>query len=150
MVEKLRYEKYRYQRNNKSFCVVMCDIDKFKDFNDKNGHDCGDYVLKQLAKVMLNILRKQDIVSRWGGEEFLILLPETSLAGSSIAAEKLRKSIESTEFHYKEEKFNVTITCGLSVYNENIGIKNCVKEADMALYEGKEKGRNCVIAFHRN
>ncbi len=147
MKEKLQYEIYRYQRNKKEFSVIISDIDHFKRFNDQFGHDCGDYVLETLSLIITQKLRKQDIIGRWGGEEFLILLPETSIDGAFIVAEKIRKEIMKYNFKYEDKLLSITMTFGISTYNSFIGLKNCVKQADIALYKGKNSGRNCVIAY---
>ncbi len=146
-LEKLENEKYRFQRNKNEFSIVICDIDHFKIFNDKYGHDCGDYILEEIAKIFIESLRKQDVVGRWGGEEFLFLLPETPLEGCRLVTKKIREKIEEHVFKYKDLKLFVTMTFGFSVYHSNMGINNCIKQADIALYEGKSQGRNCTVAY---
>ncbi|MCK4694757.1 MAG: GGDEF domain-containing protein, partial [Candidatus Cloacimonetes bacterium] len=93
MIEKIEHEQKRFGRNGKPFILVMSDIDYFKSVNDRYGHDGGDFVLESIAKLMQSVVRKQDIVGRWGGEEFLILLPDTGLKGAKFIAEKLREGI---------------------------------------------------------
>ncbi len=147
IIEKIEYEQIRFERSKKSFVIIIGDLDFFKLINDRYGHDCGDYVLKEVAQIMRSTIRKQDIVSRWGGEEFLFLLPETPLEGGKIAAEKIRKKIENSDLKYNNDIISITITFGVSIYNKVMDIDECIKKADQALYRGKNKGRNCVVAL---
>ena len=147
IIEKIEYEQIRFERSKNSFVIIIGDLDFFKSINDKYGHDCGDYVLKEVAQTMRSTIRKQDIVARWGGEEFLLLLPETPLEGGKVAAEKVREKIENSNFKYNNDLLSVTITFGVSVYNNIMEIDDCIKKADQALYRGKHKGRNCVVAL---
>ena len=145
MIEKIVHEQKRFGRNGKSFVLVMADIDDFKKINDENGHDCGDFILESLAKQMRSTVRKQDLTGRWGGEEFLMLLPETEIEGGVSLADKLRKDIEATSYVFNEIKLELTMTFGVSVYDRPMNIDKCIKMADEALYKGKEQGKNCVI-----
>lgn len=147
MREKIEYETNRFERSHKPFTILMGDIDFFKAVNDKYGHDCGDYVLKEIARIFQSSVRKQDVVGRWGGEEFMLMLPETNLEGGRIVAEKIREKIEKFEFIYQNYKILLTITLGVSIYNTTINIDECIKKTDQALYKGKKKGRNCVVLF---
>ena len=148
MLEKLQYEKIRFERNQRPFALVLCDIDNFKTFNDTYGHDCGDAVLVAVSRTMRTIIRKQDQVARWGGEEFLFLLPETELEGARVVSEKLREKIEHTQFHYNRQILYITMTFGVSVFDEyDIELDNCIKRADQALYQAKLKGRNRVAVY---
>ncbi|NIQ00019.1 MAG: diguanylate cyclase [Nitrospinaceae bacterium] len=144
--EKLEYEKIRFDRGQNPFTIIMGDIDHFKNINDNHGHDAGDYVLTQIARLLKENSRKQDVVSRWGGEEFIILLPETDLENGAILAEKLRKRIEKETFVYQEETLPITMSFGLSVFNhKNLKTDDVVKQADECLYEAKNSGRNRVV-----
>ena len=145
MIEKIENEQKRFGRNGKSFVLVMSDIDGFKSVNDKYGHDGGDFVLESLAKLMQSVVRKQDVVGRWGGEEFLILLPETKLEGGRALAEKIRKNISVTPYVFSDKKIPITMNFGVSVYNIAMDIDICIKKADEALYRGKKRGKNCVV-----
>jgi diguanylate cyclase (GGDEF)-like protein len=147
IIEKIEYEQIRFERSKNPFVIIIGDLDFFKSINDRYGHDCGDYVLKEVAQIMRSTIRKQDIVSRWGGEEFLLLLPETPIEGGKVAAEKVRKKIEKSNLKYNNDLLSVTITFGVSVYNSVMDIDDCIKKADQALYNGKHKGRNCVVAL---
>jgi len=141
-------EASRCKRNSSSFSMIMCDIDFFKKVNDTYGHDTGDYVLKRVAEVIQNNMRNQDVVARWGGEEFLIMLPETGIEDSVGVAEKLRATIEKEEMNFGGHSFKVTMTFGVSVYENSLGIEKSIKKADDALYEGKQTGRNKVVEAH--
>lgn len=147
-LEKFQYEIHRFERNGKPFSVVLGDIDDFKSVNDNYGHDCGDFVLVNMAKILKSSVRKQDVVGRWGGEEFILLLPEALLAGGKKAAEGIRKKIENETFFFKQQKIplSITITFGVSEFNGTTDIDGCIKKADEALYAGKRKGKNCVAA----
>ena len=147
IIEKIQYEQFRFERSKNPFVIIIGDLDFFKSINDIYGHDCGDYVLKEIAQIMRSTVRKQDIVGRWGGEEFIFLLPETPLEGGKIAAEKVRNKIEKSNLKYNNDLLSVTITFGVSVYNSIMDIDDCIKKADQALYSGKHKGRNCVVAL---
>ncbi len=145
MHERLEYEKKRFERNEESFVLVMGDIDNFKMINDTHGHEAGDLVLKTISALMKKTLRKQDIVSRWGGEEFLLYLPETDLNGGKIASDKVRKHISKTKFEYKGKIIPVTITFGVCEYDTILDINECISKADAALYKGKKNGKNQVM-----
>ena len=142
----MEYEIKRAKRSGKRFSVIMGDIDHFKEINDLFGHDSGDIILENLADIMKKTLRSQDIISRWGGEEFLILLPETPLTGAQCAAEKLRQKIMDHVHHIRDMEFNVTITFGVCEVKSDFDTEICIKRADNALYQGKESGRNRVMA----
>jgi diguanylate cyclase (GGDEF)-like protein len=143
------YEKKRYSRSNRPFSLIMCDIDYFKRINDSMGHDAGDYVLTELAKLLQKSLREQDTVCRWGGEEFIILLPETDLAGGKNLAEKLRGVIEEKRFLYNSREFSLTMSFGITTFQDNINIYTYIKEADESLYVAKKSGRNKVVVQQR-
>jgi len=149
MVELIDIEKVRFQRDGKSFVLANTDIDHFKRFNDSFGHDCGDYVLKEVSKLLQHSLREQDMVARWGGEEFLILLPDTDADGAFEAIEKLRQSIEDTNYHYGDDEFSVTMTFGIAEFDGSEEIDDVIKHADEVLYAGKRGGRNRVIVSKR-
>jgi len=142
--EKIEYEIKRFERNNIPFSIVIGDIDDFKDVNDNLGHDAGDFVLFSIARHIRSMLRKQDVVGRWGGEEFILMLPNTNLEGAKIITERVRKSIEEKVIQYKENDVSITITFGISVFDEMQPINDCIKKSDTALYKGKKEGKNCV------
>lgn len=131
-------------RNNE-IVIGLADIDDFKCLNDTYGHLCGDEVLVQAGTIMKSTLRVSDIVGRWGGEEFLVILPNTGYEEGIMILERLRKSIEDTEFIIEGQKLSVTMTIGVSVYKKNARINDLIHDADKLLYKGKSKGKNCVM-----
>lgn len=130
--------------NNTPYSLIMIDIDDFKKFNDTYGHDCGDYVLKTISKIMTNQVRSNDFVSRWGGEEFLVLVSD-NLSTSREVAERIRKNVEEYEFYYDGQSLHVSITLGVAVYYEGVKTKVLIDIADKRLYKGKENGKNQVV-----
>ena len=124
---------------------IFIDIDKFKNINDTYGHQCGDEVLKTVASTIRQLLRKYDFVARWGGEEFLAVLPETEIHGAKIVAERFRQSIESLHIKYTDIEIPVTVTLGVSQFDGELGIDKSIQLADEALYDGKMNGRNQVV-----
>ena len=128
--------------------VIMFDIDFFKRFNDTYGHACGDYVLQTVAKIIKSSIRGQDMASRYGGEEFTVLLNETRAEDAMIVAERIRSKVEQFDFCYEDRHVKVTISLGVSTFNVNnnpvTSPKVLVEQADRALYVSKRNGRNCV------
>ncbi len=145
MMKKINYELVRLERNKEPFALILCDVDNFKAINDTNGHDAGDFILQEIANLMVNAVRKQDIVGRWGGDEFLLLLPQTTLEGGFKLAENIRKMIWKHPFSYQKLDMKITLTLGISAYRESENVDECLKRADLALYEGKKAGRNVSI-----
>ncbi|MDH5391893.1 MAG: GGDEF domain-containing protein [Gammaproteobacteria bacterium] len=145
MYEMLEQERIRLQRSEKPFVLVISDIDYFKAINDQYGHECGDYVLREISLLMQSALRKQDIVSRWGGEEFILLLPETDGPGAKTVIETLRKQVASRLFEYETHRFSITMTFGMALFDGSQPIANVIGEADKLLYRGKQQGRNCIM-----
>lgn len=128
--------------------IAMIDIDFFKIINDKYGHLAGDAVLRDITKLFSSQLRSSDKIGRFGGEEFLLVFNNTPIQDASIICERLRKTIEGTDFFYEDKKINVTISVGLTS-NETKRIDNAeslIKIADEKLYMAKKNGRNCVLA----
>lgn len=144
MMMRIEQERERMERGGKTFVLVMVDVDNFKMVNDEYGHDAGDFVLVSLAEMINISLRKQDEVARWGGDEFLILLPETDSEGGLIVAEKIRSRIVRSPFVYHELDIPVSVTFGVGLCDANIGIGSCIRKADMALYQAKQAGKNRV------
>jgi diguanylate cyclase (GGDEF)-like protein len=136
-------------RLNEPFSLVMCDLDKFKSVNDTYGHQAGDEVLKQLARILKEEAREIDRVGRYGGEEFMLLLPGTVLDAAVTFAERVRKRIEANTFTFDGGTLRRTASFGVSGW-PHPKIKESdtlVRTADDALYVAKETGRNCVIRF---
>lgn len=133
-----------YKRYGRVFSVIMIDIDYFKSVNDTFGHQVGDSVLKQFAKILKENIRNTDFIGRWGGEEFLIVCPETSEENATTLALNLRKQIEETFF---EKVGHKTMSVGVAQIKDEIDLDNLISNADNAMYFAKENGRNRVVAF---
>ncbi|MDE7290997.1 MAG: sensor domain-containing diguanylate cyclase [Treponemataceae bacterium] len=133
---------------NVPVAVIMFDIDHFKIFNDTYGHACGDYVLISVSKIIKANVRQQDMASRYGGEEFTVMLPNTLKEDAMAVAERIREIIEETDFVYEGQHMHVTISGGVSVYDKDLNpvreTKELVEQADKALYVSKNNGRNRI------
>ena len=140
-------EHKRYKRYLKPYSVIICDVDEFKYINDIHGHNAGDYILKQIASIIKKNIRIYDIVGRWGGDEFMILLPETELKDAIFTANKIRRQIEKTDLSYNKKEVLATVSFGCECI-ENINNKNdisfLIEEADKKLYQSKKNGRNKI------
>ncbi len=132
------------KETHSKFSLLLLDIDHFKKINDTYGHLAGDQVLKDTALIIKNTIRKSDIIARWGGEEFLILLPNTTKEESFDIAEKIRKNIKSKQYNFFKDKVSVTVSIGISEDNRSCKIDNIVGEADKNMYIAKESGRDRV------
>jgi len=132
-------------RHGNAFSLVLGDIDNFKQFNDTYGHDCGDYVLKEVARFLKQRLRQYDVVARWGGEEFLFMFPDCDSATAVVIAEDIRRLIEAQRFEFDGKPLYITMTFGVAQQTENNSLDFTIKQADDALYAGKEGGRNRVV-----
>ncbi|MCP1317948.1 GGDEF domain-containing protein [Halomonas sp. 707B3] len=137
----LKHELGRLNRYVRPFSLIMLDIDYFKTINDSQGHDVGDQVLRALATLLENNLRTADYCARWGGEEFMILAPETSLDQAAQLAEKIRQRISSASFPGAE---HVTVSLGVAEATHSDTPKSMLKRVDNALYQAKESGRDRV------
>ncbi|WP_111643312.1 sensor domain-containing diguanylate cyclase [Marinimicrobium alkaliphilum] len=139
----IRQNIQRVHRYGTHFAVVLFDVDYFKRVNDRHGHNVGDEVLREVARLLWGATRKSDILARWGGEEFLVLLPETDAGGAQAFAEGLRAQIESYPFVIPE---GLTISVGVTVMEADDSFASLLKRADAALYQAKEHGRNQVVS----
>lgn len=129
--------------------IAMIDIDHFKNLNDAYGHQAGDSVLKGISRILKASVRLTDIVSRYGGEEFVIIMPETDFGGTGVVAERIRRNIEKAVFEYKDANIKATVSIGLASHPHE-GINNeadLIKAADSALYTAKQEGRNRVVVW---
>lgn len=124
--------------------LIMIDIDYFKKINDTYGHHCGDEVLKGLASILRTNLRASDALIRMGGEEFVILLPETILEECKHIAERLHNEVKQTKIIYENKEISLTISVGVAQYNKE-PINKFVEKADSALYQAKQTGRNRIV-----
>jgi diguanylate cyclase (GGDEF)-like protein len=136
-------------RLNEPLSCLMCDLDHFKSVNDTHGHQAGDAVLKQVAQTLKDAARETDRVGRYGGEEFMVLLPGTVLHEALAFAERIRRRVEDTEFAFEGGSLRRTMSVGVSAWpHPKISDQQeLIKAADDALYEAKEQGRNRVVAF---
>lgn len=147
IIQRMNESEKRYQRNQSVFSIIICDIDLFKTVNDRYGHDCGDFALSNIARLIFDCCRAEDIVARWGGEEFLILTPDTNKDEAQALAERIRKEVESKTLQYGDISLKLTITFGVSEYSKSLGIEGTIRNADMALLHGKKHGSNRVVIF---
>jgi len=146
----LNAELSRSERNGRSFCVLMIDVDDFKVYNDTLGHTDGDYALRFLAWLLKHHARLSDEVCRYGGEEFSMILAETSAAEGKMAAERFRRIIEETEFDHQDvlPGGNLTISIGLAAFpDDSRSPDDLDKKADEALYQAKREGKNRAVAW---
>ncbi len=132
-------------RHGKSLAIIFLDIDHFKSINDGHGHECGDIALAATAKWIKKSLRNSDILFRYGGEEFVVLLSETDLAAAEVVAERIRSYIASHTLSYDMTTLNVTASLGVSALCAGDTAESLVKRADDAMYKAKHNGRNQVV-----
>lgn len=141
----LEMEFSNFRRHHHNVSVLMLDIDHFKTVNDTHGHLAGDEILCSVAQGIKELLRKGDIIGRYGGEEFIILLPMTDMKGAYQAAERVRAFVESIETRVDDKTLKVTISVGLSTLSDkHKKVEDWIQEADAFLYQSKKKGRNRV------
>lgn len=145
----LKQEFSRCKRYGSDLTVLMLDLDHFKKVNDAHGHDFGDFVLKEFARRMTKISRPTDLIFRTGGEEFLILLPQTNMEGGIQAGEQIRKSCQDEMYVEGTVSISLTTSIGVAAIGDNIPEKpdNLVTMADKALYQAKDAGRNRVVGY---
>ncbi len=143
-LEWIEHAQARVARYGIATCVCIADLDHFKQINDEYGHDAGDRVLARIAGVIRTTVRKQDVTARWGGEEFLVLLPNTDCDGALVAMEKVRSAVSATYVEWKDSCINATITIGIAELSTHTSINDAIRAADQALYRGKDDGRNRV------
>ena len=145
-LEKGEEEIERSRRSRKPFCVVMADADHFKRINDLHGHAAGDVALQLLGDLLRGSLRAQDLVARWGGEEFVLLLPETDVHGATRVAESIRRSVALLPLLVGQFEVPVTLSFGLAEHRPERGLEVTIAHADAALYRAKAEGRDRVVA----
>lgn len=151
LMERLEEEIGRARRYTRPLSVLMIDVDHFKEYNDKCGHLAGDEALRRLGRSCEEISRESDIIARFGGEEFVMILTETDLASARVVAERLQECIERTDFDCQErlEAGRLTVSIGVAQLDHGSGVKyesasSLINRADHALYQAKEKGRNRI------
>jgi diguanylate cyclase len=144
--ERINEEHQRWQRHSQPLTYTIWDIDHFKRINDQYGHEAGDRLLRAVAEIMNRLKRAEDFLARIGGEEFVLLLPMTTLDAGLIVANKLRVAIEETAFRHKRQPERITISCGLTEFRPGDTPVAVYARADEALYKAKEQGRNCCVS----
>jgi diguanylate cyclase (GGDEF)-like protein len=149
---RLTSEVARASRYGMPLSVLLLDIDHFKRINDSYGHQVGDVVLAELAQLIVNTVRTTDIVTRYGGEEIMVVAPSTPLKTATNLGERLRKIIEHRPFdvpaklHPKLKTLHITVSVGVACFGQNANdFQSLIQSTDEALYRAKKKGRNCVI-----
>lgn len=142
----LEREYARLQRSQRPFSVAIADIDRFKHINDTLGHEQGDEVLKQISKTFTARLRGQDILARWGGEEFMFIFPETDEASAVKALEQIRQNLSDSPLTINDVEMSVSSSFGVCEVNADNTVSYAIKQADKALYNAKDTGRNRVCA----
>jgi diguanylate cyclase (GGDEF)-like protein/PAS domain S-box-containing protein len=147
--ECLPRELHRARRGNSSLCVAMLDLDHFKRFNDTFGHDAGDSLLRELGQVLCEKLRKSDIVCRYGGEEFVLVLPDSSLANAWQRVEQIRVLVREMQIRHGEHLLGMmTVSAGLAgAYEHGSTARELLRAADDALYAAKQAGRDRVVVY---
>jgi len=146
MTSRLEVEESRGKRHDSVFSVILGDIDHFKAVNDTHGHAAGDLVLRRVAQVMREALRAEDLCARWGGEEFLILLPETSVGQATVVAEKLGELMRANAVAWEGQSISITMSFGVVEIGPDSSVDAGIKRVDDAMYAAKAKGRNQVVA----
>lgn len=144
---RLTEECERHKRYERSMSLLMLDIDYFKNINDVYGHQCGDFILKAVCDTITSVLRKVDLLVRYGGEEFCCLLPETDSVAANATAERIRQTIARHVFTYNSDEIHITVSIGVHEFSGDLDSSNALlKKADEALYMAKNAGRNQVFS----
>ena len=146
--ETLSIEYARAKRYGNKLSIILTDIDFFKKVNDNHGHLAGDEVLRVVSQRLTDGLRGTDILGRYGGEEFIIVLPETDIKGAEILAERLRKVVNAEPITAEGKSLSIAISLGVTEINEKtLAYAQLIAEADLGLYKSKENGRNCTTLY---
>ena len=141
----IELERTRGIRSGQAFCLAMIDLDHFKRINDTHGHPAGDRVLRHFAREALATIRGSDVLGRWGGEEFLLMLPDTRAALAKLGVERLRLRAEALRIDVDGQLLNFTLSAGLVEHLAGEAVADTIARADRALYLAKQQGRNCVV-----
>ncbi len=148
MKQRLEAAMHSKTKNNDEFVTAIADVDDFKKINDRYGHDCGDKVLKKVVQVIRENVRETDYISRWGGDEILILFNNSSIEGALACINRIHQEIANSFFIYNNETIELTITIGVCPSGQYTSYQEIILEADRRLYDGKHKGKNCIV--HEN
>ena len=146
--QRLQMELARWQRYNNPLSLAVLDIDHFKKINDTYGHQAGDRVLKLIAQTLRRSLRSTDFIGRYGGEEFVVLLPETDREQADVVLNKIRTTVAKTPFHFRKQPVQITLSIGYSEFKDTDSDAVVFSRADKALYQAKNNGRNCCQVAH--
>jgi diguanylate cyclase len=149
MLEVLREQQKLHARGGQRFCVVMIDLDLFKRINDAYGHNIGDEALRVFAREARHVMRETDVLARWGGEEFLFLLPNTPPGPSAPGLARLREALIAAKVCEDAGALYVTFSAGIVEYRAGESIESVIERADKALYVAKERGRDCTVTFEQ-
>lgn len=144
IMDRFNAEKGRAERHSTPLSIIIADIDHFKNVNDSHGHIAGDRVLRSIAHAITSSIRVEDTCGRWGGEEFLLLLPDTALDAAATVAEKLRQTVGELAIQWEGESIAVTMSMGVAQFRSGMSHDECIRLADQALYRAKSGGRNRV------
>jgi diguanylate cyclase len=145
-MEGIAREFARRKRQGGPLSLAVFDLDHFKAINDRFGHATGDKVLTSMASLLRKHVRTVDLICRFGGEEFVLLMPDTNLQAAATVAEKLRATVAGSQFRFKETPVPVTMSCGLSTFRDDDSVEDVFERADRALYRAKNEGRNrCCV-----
>jgi diguanylate cyclase len=125
--------------------LAVCDLDHFKSINDNFGHLAGDKVLRIIAKTLRDRLRKTDFVARFGGEEFVILMPETERQEALQTLDAIRQAVAASPFHFRDKPVAITLSVGIAIFSDTATSDHVFERADTALYQAKQAGRNCCV-----
>ena len=142
IMEKIEQEHSRAERHKRTFSIILVDIDDFKNINETYGIHVGDDVLVEMSCVLRECVRSEDVCSRWGGEEFLFLLPETGLEGALSVAQKINQTVEMTEFKVNKPGIRTTVSLGVCNYLPGQTVVDCLNRVEKALLQAKHGGRN--------
>ncbi|KAA1173167.1 GGDEF domain-containing protein [Marinobacter salinexigens] len=148
-LEQLEGEQERYSRNKRPFSVLLMDIDLFKQVNDTYGHHVGDKLIILVARILREQCRKVDTIARWGGEEYLVLLPETGEQAATRIANRVRLAIAASAITQEETRIQATISVGVATIHGGESIDRLLQRADEALYAAKKQGRNRVCSYNK-
>jgi two-component system, cell cycle response regulator len=148
LLEFLDRELARSIRHHRPLALILFDLDHFKLINDEMGHLGGDFTLRELAARVKASIRREELFARFGGEEFAIVLPETTREGACVAAERIRTLVEKKPFEYEGNNYTITISLGIGMTSveSSLSPEDLIRLADDKLYQAKDKGRNCVVS----
>jgi diguanylate cyclase (GGDEF)-like protein len=150
LMRRLDDEYNRVRRYGSKLCIIFIDIDHFKEVNDTYSHFAGDYVLREMSKIFRKNIRSTDFIARFGGEEFVIVTPNTKAFEASYLANKLRVTIEKSVFKYKRKQMKITISGGVATFSAVKSVGEALEHADKALYQAKNTGRNKVCRWRNS